>query len=191
MQKRRDLVKKFIASLIAFSLVFTNFATLGTALVVYAADENKDAINFSAQFVVIENSEQNSEESSEVKQDESLEEQNTTELEGQVDTTMNSGAAVGSIVDSYNEYMALEMSDEQTGEDEISEEELSTYEEAESEPEEELSISEEPVEDAEEPAQTVEEQPVEEPAEEVSEGQVLENGLALEITVGVNDSGYL
>ena len=219
MQKRRDLVKRLVASLIAFSLVFTNFATLGSALVVYAADDNRDSISFSAQFVMIENSEENTEEPADVNQDEN---QEVTEFESQVEETMNDDSSVGSI---ENDNEADETSTEQVNEAEISEEgekseeelptyeepngeleeelptydepngeseeELSTYEESESEPEEELSISEEPTEDAEEPAQTVEEQPVEEPAEEVSEGQVLENGLALEITVGVNDSGYL
>ena len=55
MQKKRDFKNKFIASLIVFMLAFSNFATLGSALVSYAADDSSDVINYSAQFVMITN----------------------------------------------------------------------------------------------------------------------------------------
>ena len=203
MQKRRDLVKRLVASLIAFSLVFTNFATLGSALVVYAADDNRDSISFSAQFVMIENSEENAGNSENQPEANQEKNQEGAEFESQVEETMNEDSSVGS-VDNGDE--VDEISTEQAEETEISEEgeqteeALSTYEEPNDESEE-LSTYEEPVEEqsgedseepTEEPAQNTEEQPVEEEtAEKTSKGQVLENGLALEITVGVNDSGYL
>ena len=53
MQKKRKLKERVLASLIAFILVFTDFAPLGSALVSFAADNSADRINFSAQFVEI------------------------------------------------------------------------------------------------------------------------------------------
>ena len=40
--KTRSLREKVIASLIVFMIVFSNFATLGTMLVSYAADDDAD-----------------------------------------------------------------------------------------------------------------------------------------------------
>ena len=55
----REIKKKAVASLIVFMLVFSNFATLGTALVSYAVEPDDD-VNYSAQFVMINNTEQDS-----------------------------------------------------------------------------------------------------------------------------------
>ena len=57
MQKRRNVKTKIVASLITFMMFFTNFATLGSALVSYAADDSSDAIHYSVQFEKIENAE--------------------------------------------------------------------------------------------------------------------------------------
>lgn len=54
MQKKRKFKERVLASLIAFMLVFTDFAPLGSALVSFAADNSADRVNFSAQFVEIE-----------------------------------------------------------------------------------------------------------------------------------------
>ena len=62
MQMKRDFTRRFVACLIVFMLTFTNFATLGSALVYAADSENADAVNFAAQFVMIENSEESTEE---------------------------------------------------------------------------------------------------------------------------------
>ena len=45
----REIKKKAVASLIVFMLVFSNFATLGTALVSYAVEPDDD-VNYSAQY---------------------------------------------------------------------------------------------------------------------------------------------
>ncbi len=51
MQKTKKLGEKIIAGLIAFIMVFSNFATLGTTLISFAAEED---ITYSAQFVWLE-----------------------------------------------------------------------------------------------------------------------------------------
>lgn len=51
---KKEIKKKVVASLIVFMLVFSNFATLGTTLVSYAVEPDED-VNYSAQFVIINN----------------------------------------------------------------------------------------------------------------------------------------
>ena len=61
MQKTRRLHEKLIASILVFVLVLTNFATLGMSLISYAADDNAENITYSAQFVMLEDVEQQEE----------------------------------------------------------------------------------------------------------------------------------
>ena len=89
MQKKRDFKNKFIASLIVFMLAFSNFATLGSALVSYAADDSSDVINYSAQFVMITNT-----------QDEDQTDQTedtTTDVQVSTDEANSSVDTVGSV----------------------------------------------------------------------------------------------
>ena len=59
MQMKRKFSERFVATLVVFMMMFSNFAPLGTALVVYADDSSSDAINYSAQFVMINNTDNN------------------------------------------------------------------------------------------------------------------------------------
>jgi len=219
MQRRRDLTKKLIASLIVFMLAFSNFATLGNALVVYAAEENQDPINFSAQFVMITNNEEENNESNQpeptnpTEQESENQEQSTSpenpeqnvELEGQVESNSeNTQSVMGSMGSSFEAYEANKTGEEgteQVGEENVVSEPIpedNSIEESEgsenqeqpesTENEGEPEIPEEVSETENIPEEEVPEQP-EEP--EVKKEQVLENGLAIEITVGVKDTGYL
>lgn len=82
MQNKRKFKERVLASMIAFMLVFTDFAPLGSALVSFAADNSADGVNFSAQFVEIttNDSEINEEENTEDDESsENSEESNSSE----------------------------------------------------------------------------------------------------------------
>ena len=68
----KEIKKKAVASLIVFMLVFSNFATLGTALVSYAVEPDED-VNYSAQFVMINNTDDENGSTNETKSIPSLE----------------------------------------------------------------------------------------------------------------------
>lgn len=83
MQKTRSLKEKVIASLIVFTIVFSNFATLGTALISYAADGN-DEITYQAQFVMLENTPDETETQEEQVAQENAIENTTTENQQEI-----------------------------------------------------------------------------------------------------------
>ncbi|MCI8290944.1 MAG: DUF11 domain-containing protein [Clostridia bacterium] len=143
MQKRRIFREKLIASLIVFMMMFTNFATLGTALVSFAAEDTED-INFSVQFVNIVKDAKNDAPEPELESSENV-------AEPVVDEAANIGDVVGNI-DENNE----------------------------AEQPEEIPVEEKSEEDQATP-------------EEGSKSENIQNeeGLAIEITLGVRNNGYL
>ena len=192
MQKKRDFKNKFIASLIVFMLAFSNFATLGSALVSYAADDSSDVINYSAQFVMITNT-----------QDEDQTDQTedtTTDVQVSTDEANSSVDTVGSVEQNV-------VDEEQSQDDVENPVEDTTSENVVTEPDENTvdtekdnmtdeNVSNEVVTTDNTNDSTDEEQPVEEDTkdaqeEKATEGQKLQDGLAIEITLGVKSSGYL
>ena len=182
MQKKRDFKNKFIASLIVFMLMFSNFATLGTSLVSYAADDVGDVINYSAQFVMITNT---------------PDEEQTDQSE----QTENTDSSFQVEVDKPNQGTDMVGSEEQNVVENTTTEESGTTEDGSTEgnstdasvPEEDVPSEdvpeEQPTEEQPTEEQPTEEQPVEEP--KAPEEQQLQDGLAIEITLGVKSSGYL
>lgn len=151
MQKRRIFREKLIASLIVFMMMFTDFATLGTALISFAADDTED-INFSVQFVNIVKDAQNDAPEPEFDPEEGQPSENVAEPV--VDEAANIGDVVGEI-----------------------------DENSEAEQPEEI-----PVENSEEHPEEKTEEEQEAPMEENNQ---TEEGLAIEITLGVRNNGYL
>lgn len=94
----KEIKKKAVASLIVFMLVFSNFATLGTALVSYAV-EPEDDVNYSAQFVMINNTEE-SNSTDEAKTIPNLEAEN--ELVGNAENEGKVDEQVGTPIDNSN-----------------------------------------------------------------------------------------
>ena len=192
MQKKRDFKNKFIASLIVFMLAFSNFATLGSALVSYAADDSSDVINYSAQFVMITNT-QDEEQTDQT-------EDTTTDVQVSTDEANSSADTVGSVEQNV-------VDEEQSQDDVENPVEDTTSENVVTEPDENTvdtekdnmtdeNVSNEVVTTDNTNDSTDEEQPVEEDTkdaqeEKATEGQKLQDGLAIEITLGVKSSGYL
>lgn len=192
MQKKRDFKNKFIASLIVFMLAFSNFATLGSALVSYAADDSSDVINYSAQFVMITNT-QDEEQTDQT-------EDTTTDVQVSTDEANSSADTVGSVEQNV-------VDEEQSQDDVENPVEDTTSENVVTEPDENTvdtekdnmtdeNVSNEVVTTDNTNDSTDEEQPVEEDTKDAqeqkaTEGQKLQDGLAIEITLGVKSSGYL
>lgn len=203
MQMRRSFKEKFIASLLVFMMMFSNFATLGTALVAYAADDSAEDVVYSVQFVEVKHESEEPAESDEgetevVVNEEAVQEE-VTEQESSVATAI--GAADeqekeveedsnASVEESSEGVVIGEESDEESPEEEPvgepTEEQPTQEQPIEEEPVQENPAEEEPVEE-----EPIEEQPVEEKPEVQPEEDEPEEGLALEITVGVKNSGYL
>lgn len=191
MQKKRDFTRRLVASLIVFMLAFTNCATLGSALV-YAADENIDAVNFAAQFVMIQNSDDDQNQQ-EPEQPAEEPEEKQPEPEVQPEEQVEEPEVEESTEEKQEEEELPDENSEET--EETSEEEQPEETE---EPVEEEKPIEEPTDEPTEPETTtpvdkpvVEEPEIVENESPEPEKQVLHDGLAIEITVGVKDSGYL
>ena len=188
MQKRRNVKTKIVASLITFMMFFTNFATLGSALVSYAADDSSDAINYAVQFVEItentddyeESPEPNSEvsvpnvsESEESSENEENDNTTNVEIEGEDATEIDSsneqefgsfGMMMGSSSDEAETDEVKMLTKEDRVEKELQDKNVKPYEESENETSAEIR-NEIPTK--------------------------LYEGYAIEITVGVKESGYL
>lgn len=186
MQKRREITEKFIASLIVFIMILSNCATLGTALVAYAADSTSDNITYQANFVMLEDE-------TEVNQatvEEAATEQPEVDSAQVVMSEVGSSESNENATDVVNETQTEE-SKEQTSSDEnsVDENQISESNVTESD----QVIEENTVETE------VTEQPQEEPKEDTTnnEENVVENekattkGLAIELVLGVKNKGYL
>ena len=211
MRKMSDFKKKLVASLIVFTIMFSNFATLASGLISMAADSSDDRITYSAQFVMISNDEQ---EPAETKPEEPTE---SKPVEPNEETTVTVEApTVGEPV--IVETPTLSRIDDMVKAEEQAENvtfEVPTFEEEEKTEEtikadeqaENVTFEvptfeeEETIEDVvEEEPQTIEEpqeaKPIEENVpdntiEETPEEDIIPSGLALEITLGVKTMGYL
>lgn len=168
MQKRKNFKEKFIAGLIAFIMMFSNCATLGTALVAYAADDTADNVNYQVSFVMLEEetpATQKTVEEKEVetKEPEEKEAEQVDEVNNQVDENQKETESAEEIVE-----------EEQP-------EEMVEENEPEIEAEQQIEVVEEqqPQEDL------VEEEPV------VENESATANGLAIELILGVKNTGYL
>ncbi len=175
MQETRDFRRKLVASLIIFMIVFSNFATLASGLVSLAADASDEKITYQAQFVMITNSPED--QSSE----EEVEEEPVAVTDNFADEVV--GQEIEEPITSLNS-----IDDMDDGEEQAEEVELDEVVETEEELAEEV-VEEEPVE----PEETQEEQPeeIQEEQPEEREEEVLQDGLAIEITLGVKTNGYL
>ncbi len=190
MQRTRNFKQKLIASLIVFMITFSNFATLGANLVSYAAEED---INYSAEFVFVENTNQvetNESNEPEVINGETVDEQSNLEpevtdgnQEEQPEQTENPEVSEQPEQAEPNEQTAPnengeEQTESSTNEYENQTESMTTENPVESNPPEQTE-SPEVSEQQEQPEQPEETQ------------QPIVEGLAIQITLGVNDSGYL
>ena len=171
MQKTKKLGEKFIASLIVFMMTFSNFATLGTSLISFAAEED---ITYSAQFVLLENVQP-------AEVEEPQEEQN--EEPEVVENEISENEVVEEPQEEQNTIEENEQQNETPEEMEIEENvveevaENNVIEEQQEEPQEE------PQEE-----QKEEQTPTEENEQQTS---LPATGYAIEITLGVKEEGYL
>lgn len=192
MQKKRDFKNKFIASLIVFMLAFSNFATLGSALFSYAADDSSDVINYSAQFVMITNTQD--EEQTDQTEDTTTDVQvGTNEANLSTDTV---GSVEQNVVDEEQSQDDVENSVEDTTSENVVTEPDENTVDTEKDNMTDENVSNEVVTTDNSNDSTDEEQPVEKDTkdaqeEKATEGQKLQDGLAIEITLGVKSSGYL
>ncbi len=179
MQKRKNVKEKLIASLIVFVMLFSNFATLGNVLVSFAADDSEQ-INFSAQFVEITDSDENELEKIEeedVKPEENKAEQNETkENEPEQNDAIIS---FGTVNDSIFTNTGNTQKESEKQDDEVTDAEPVNMPSSDSENE-----SEDDKQANEQINESIGEQKTEEKTK-------IENGLAIEITLGVRNNGYL
>ncbi len=177
MQKTKKLNEKIVAGLIVFAMMFSNFATLGNALVSFAAEED---ITYSAQFVLVNNNQANEEDAVEESSEQTQENELNTEQQQE-----------GNRFEGTIQEAEMKLRDEVTEEDsERPEQEESVTEENSEQPEQDESLTEE---NAEQPVQeeNLPEETEEQPEEETEEQTNNFEGYAIEITLGVKDQGYL
>lgn len=182
----KEIKKKAVASLIVFMLVFSNFTTLGTALVSYAVEPDED-VNYSAQFVMINNTD-DSGSTDETKSIPSLDVESAnagTEVgSAQIQGRIGDEEAVTDNSDGENTTNVIEDApvEETNDENNVIENSSNIIEESSSNVTSETQNN----------VVNTETQPSEsESAENANSEQVLQNGLAIEITVGVKSTGYL
>ena len=215
----KEIKKKAVASLIVFMLVFSNFATLGTALVSYAVEPDED-VNYSAQFVMISNTDNENGSTDETNAIPKLEtesananaEVGAAQIQGRIgdqgtadgvpsgeDATQDSPVDVpnGDNASSVTEDSPVEATngDNASNVTEDSPVEVTNGGD-EANVTDDSSNKEETSSNATSETQNnvanTEAQPSEsETVENASSEQVLQNGLAIEITVGVKSTGYL
>ena len=184
MQKRSNFKTKMIASLIAFMMFFSNFATLGSALVAYAADDSSDAVYYAVEFVQIQDSiqtdvkEEKVEETIEQEPEEEMVESETEEIEEEVPNEVKEnvearGITLGDIEE--------EPTEEDLPKEATIEEDVELVQEEPEVPQQPEVVEEEP-EVPQQPEVVEEETPAEPIAYE---------GYAIQIKVGVKESGYL
>ena len=106
MQKTRDFKKRLIASLIVFTIVFSNFGTLFSGLIAFAADSSDDTITYAAQFVMITKTDDQNQ--AENKQNENSEE--------------NSLVTIEETFEKANEQIGAENSEEEKNEENVTSE---------------------------------------------------------------------
>ena len=177
MQKTRSLREKVIASLIVFMIVFSNFATLGTMLVSYAADDDAD-ITYSAQFVMLEADTNASEEQAENVQDPS--DDNATDVVNEQEEQET--------IDNATQDVSNEQENQSENEIEIGTESETenVMQEGEIQSEETENVVQEQEQESNEEVETTQE-----PVEEIAETAEVQEGLAIEITLGAGENGYL
>lgn len=168
MQKRREFKEKLIAGLIAFMLVFSDFAPLGVSLVSFAADNSADRVKFSAQFVEVETEDNSEEDNPEDNNQEEILEGENSEKQELPEETENSEE--NDATDS-NVSQETDNSDEHADEV-ISEQETEENSESNEQPEEEIVPEENSEENPEMPEST-------------------ESTIAIELVIGVEKGGYL
>lgn len=177
MQKTMSLREKVIASLIVFMIVFSNFATLGTMLVSYAADDDAD-ITYSAQFVMLEADTNASEEQAENVQDPS--DDNATDVVNEQEEQET--------IDNATQDVSNEQENQSENEIEIGTESETenVMQEGEIQSEETENVVQEQEQESNEEVETTQE-----PVEEIAETAEVQEGLAIEITLGAGENGYL
>lgn len=198
----REIKKKAVASLIVFMLVFSNFVTLGTALVSYAVEPDDD-VNYSAQFVMINNTEQDSGSTDETKSIPSLDAESANanaevggaQIQGRIgnneiaqdvsdseDVTEDTPINATNVEDTANvsENIPVEVTN---GSDDANDVDVSSNK---------VENSANVTSETQNNVTNTESQPSESvTTENTNSEQVLQNGLAIEITVGVKSTGYL
>ena len=211
MRKMSDFKNKLVASLIVFTIMFSNFATLASGLISMAADSSDDRITYSAQFVMISNDEQ---EPAETKPEEPTEskpvepnEETAVTVEAptvgepvivetptlsRIDDMVKAEEQAENVTFEVPTFEEEEKTEETIKADEQAENvtfEVPTFEEEETIEEvveEEPQTIEEPQE-----AKPIEENVPDNTIEETPEEDIIPSGLALEITLGVKTKGYL
>ena len=163
MQGTRNIKKKLVAFLIVFILVFSNCATLFSGLISFAADGSDDRITYSAQFVMINNTD-------EPKPEEKTETQEVTIQESS--TTTEETEEVSPRLSKINDMVGN--SEQQENDESVTVVASDLSEEGEKEQ------TKSPVNQIENEQQSTEE-----------DEDLLPSGLALEITLGVKTNGYL
>ena len=188
----KEIKKKAVASLIVFMLVFSNFATLGTALVSYAV-EPEDDVNYSAQFVMINNTEE-SNSTDEAKTIPNLEAEN--ELVGNAENEGKVDEQVGTPIDNSNGEDEANVTSDTPVENPNGGDEANVTADTPVEVPNggnEANVTEDSSNKVETPSNvTTETTPSDSDNVKNTESeQKLQDGLAIEITVGVKSTGYL
>ena len=215
----KEIKKKAVASLIVFMLVFSNFATLGTALVSYAVEPDED-VNYSAQFVMINNADDENGSTNETKSIPSLENEsaNTSaevsgaQIQGRIgddetadgvpsseETTqdlpadVSNGENIANVTEDTpvnvpNGENTANVTEDTPVEAPNGENEANVTENSSNKEETSSNVTSETQNNV----ANIETQPSEsENVNNTNSEQVLQNGLAIEITVGVKSTGYL
>ena len=221
MQKRRNVKTKIVASLITFMMFFTNFATLGSALVSYAADDSSDAIHYAVEFVEISNADVS--ETEEEKQEEQVSPTSDVTVPNEAEITEEASSENEEVAEEENselESVETEVVEPESAETEVAEPENAETDtsdansedfssigmligssggEKETTDEENIPAEAEIEDDSTEVPEEVPEEPVVQESTEASnvteptsnKVQKLENGYAIKIVVGLKESGYL
>ena len=200
MKKTRNFKERLIAGLIVFMMMFNNAGLLTSGLIALAADSSDDVLTYSAEFVVINNVEEVDSENHEIEEinEQSIQE-NFTEDSEIVDE--NSEVSTETVISEEVSEESAEEEGMSTEENIIKEEnqietEIENEQESELKNEEDIPSETEETEETEEFEETEETDETEEIAnqeddEEVVEEQNLPDGLALQITLGLKNKGYL
>ena len=190
MKRTRDFKKKLIASLIVFMIMFNNVSILTSGLISLAVDSSDDILTYSAEFVNINNAD---EVNSEVHENEGAYEQSSQENVTENSENVEENSEVSTETVTSDEILEESTDEVEPTEESDNEESVQSEDITETQQDNELDNEVDIQSEIEETAETEEITNQEETEEEVveTETQKLPSGLALKITLGLKNKGYL
>ena len=194
MRKFMMQVKKIITSLIVLMIVFNHLNILASSLITLAVENSDERITYAASFVVLNGDEEldvnEGEQLSENLSDEEIDDSNEISEESELITQIEN--EIDEVEDQIQD--EEEHEEENNTEDLVEQDEVDSETETENEVEIEEEVSAETEEDIEESTNQLE---IDEESEnsveitEESEEHIVPEGLALQITLGLKNKGYL